>query len=57
MVMIGTEDGNPNALAGELIDLYKTIMVNDPRYEIGTWTNVKPSRSSTTHLFQPRLVL
>ena len=37
MVMIGTEDGNPNALAGELIDLYKTIMKNDPRYEIGTW--------------------
>ena len=37
MVMIGTEDGNPNALAGELIDLYKTMMVNDPRYEIGTW--------------------
>ena len=37
MVMIGTEDGNPNALASELIDLYKTIMVNDPRYEIGTW--------------------
>ena len=37
MVMIGTEDGNPNALAGELIDLYKTIMQNDPRYEIGTW--------------------
>jgi len=37
MVMIGTEDGNPNALAGELIDLYKTIMENDPRYEIGTW--------------------
>ena len=37
MVMIGTEDGNPNALAGELIDLYKTMMVNNPRYEIGTW--------------------
>jgi UDPglucose 6-dehydrogenase len=37
MVMIGTEDGNPNALAGELIDLYKTIMENKPRYEIGTW--------------------
>ena len=37
MVMIGTEDGNPNALASELIDLYKTMMVNDPRYEIGTW--------------------
>ncbi len=37
MVMIGTHDGNPNALASELIDLYKTIMQNDPRYEIGTW--------------------
>jgi len=37
MVMIGTEDGNPNALAGELIDLYKGMMVNNPRYEIGTW--------------------
>ena len=37
MVMIGTEDGNPNALASELIDLYRTIMQNDPRYEIGTW--------------------
>lgn len=37
MVMIGTEDGNPNALAGELIELYKSIMENNPRYEIGTW--------------------
>jgi UDPglucose 6-dehydrogenase len=37
MIMIGTNDGNPNALAGELIDLYKTIMQNNPRYEIGTW--------------------
>ena len=37
MVMVGTEDGNPNALAGELIDIYKTIMQNNPRYEIGTW--------------------
>ena len=37
MVMIGTEDGNPNALAGELIEIYRTIMQNDPRYEIGTW--------------------
>jgi len=37
MVMIGTQDGNPNALAGELIDLYKTMMQNDPRYEISTW--------------------
>jgi len=37
MVMIGTGDGNPNALAGELVDLYKSIMQNDPRYVIGTW--------------------
>jgi UDPglucose 6-dehydrogenase len=37
MIMIGTEDGNPNTLAGELIDIYKTIMKNNPRYEIGTW--------------------
>ena len=37
MIMIGTEDGNPNTLAGELIEIYKTIMQNDPRYEIGTW--------------------
>ena len=37
MVMIGTEDGNPNTLAGELIDLYKPMMQNNPRYEIGTW--------------------
>jgi|TARA_B110000285_G_scaffold232814_1_gene304877 UDPglucose 6-dehydrogenase len=37
MVMIGTEDGNPNALAQELIDIYETIMENNPRYEIGTW--------------------
>jgi UDPglucose 6-dehydrogenase len=37
MIMIGTEDGNPNTLASELIDIYKTIMQNNPRYEIGTW--------------------
>jgi len=37
MVMIGTEDGNPNALAHELIDIYRPLMKNDPRYEIGTW--------------------
>jgi len=37
MVMIGTEDGNPNALARELIELYRPIMQNNPRYEIGTW--------------------
>jgi len=37
MIMIGTEDGNPTALAGELRDLYDTVMQNNPRYEIGTW--------------------
>lgn len=37
MIMIGTEDGNPNALAHELEEIYKTIMQNEPRYEIGTW--------------------
>ncbi len=37
MIMIGTEDGNPNALAQELIDLYQPMMQNNPRYEIGTW--------------------
>lgn len=37
MIMIGTEDGNPNALASELIDIYRQIMQNNPRYEIGTW--------------------
>jgi UDPglucose 6-dehydrogenase len=37
MIMIGTDDGNPNALAQELIDIYKPMMKNNPRYEIGTW--------------------
>ena len=37
MVIIGTEDGELTGIAGELIELYKTIMSNDPRYEIGTW--------------------
>ena len=37
MIMIGTEDGNPTALAGELVDLYSQVMQNNPRYEIGTW--------------------
>ena len=37
MIMIGTEDGNPNALAQELIALYQPMMQNNPRYEIGTW--------------------
>lgn len=37
MIMIGTEDGDWNGVAGELRDLYNTVMQNDPRYEIGTW--------------------
>jgi UDPglucose 6-dehydrogenase len=37
MVMIGTEDGNLTGDAKELVDFYKTIMENNPRYEIGTW--------------------
>ena len=37
MVMIGTEDGAWSGIAGELKDLYDSIMENNPRYEIGTW--------------------
>ena len=37
MVMIGTEDGDRTALAGELIDIYRPLMQNDPRYIVGTW--------------------
>jgi UDPglucose 6-dehydrogenase len=37
MIMIGTEDGNWNGLAKELVDLYTPMMQNNPRYEIGTW--------------------
>lgn len=37
MVIIGTEDGTITGDAQELIDFYKTIMENDPRYEVGTW--------------------
>ena len=37
MVMIGTEDGNWNGLAKELVDIYTPIMQNSPRYIVGTW--------------------
>ena len=37
MIMIGTEDGNINGLAKELIELYRPMMKNDPRHVIGTW--------------------
>ena len=37
MVMIGTNDGSETGDAQELVDFYKTIMQNEPRYIIGTW--------------------
>jgi UDPglucose 6-dehydrogenase len=37
MVMIGTEDGSETGDAKQLVDFYKTIMENSPRYVIGTW--------------------
>jgi UDPglucose 6-dehydrogenase len=37
MVMIGTEDGSTTGDAEQLVNFYKSIMENDPRYEIGTW--------------------
>ena len=37
MVMIGTEDGNETGDAKQLVDFYKTVMENEPRYVIGTW--------------------
>lgn len=34
MIIVGTEDGStPEAL----VDFYKTLMENNPRYEVGTW--------------------
>lgn len=41
MVMVGTEDGSETGDAKELIDFYKTIMQNEPRYIIGTWDEVE----------------
>jgi UDPglucose 6-dehydrogenase len=37
MIMIGTEDGAWTGVAHELVDLYRPVMQNDPRIEIGTW--------------------
>ena len=37
MVIIGTEDGSLTGDAKILIDFYKTMMQNNPRYEVGTW--------------------
>ena len=37
MVIIGTNNGSETGDAKELIEFYKTIMENDPRYVVGTW--------------------
>jgi UDPglucose 6-dehydrogenase len=37
MVIIGTEDGSLTGDARELIDFYRPLMQNEPRYEVGTW--------------------
>lgn len=37
MVIIGTEDGSTTGDAQILIDFYKTMMQNNPRYVVGTW--------------------
>ena len=37
MVMIGTDDGSETGDAKELINFYRPMMNNDPRYVVGTW--------------------
>lgn len=37
MVIIGTEDGSVTGDAAELIEFYKPLMQNEPRFEVGTW--------------------
>jgi UDPglucose 6-dehydrogenase len=37
MVIVGTRDGDETTDARTLIDFYKPIMQNDPRYVVGTW--------------------
>ena len=37
MVIIGTEDGSETGDAKTLIDFYRPLMQNDPRYVVGTW--------------------
>jgi UDPglucose 6-dehydrogenase len=37
MIIVGTEDGSETGDAQELIDFYKPLMQNDPRYVVGTW--------------------
>ena len=37
MVMIGTDDGSETGDARELINFYRPMMNNEPRYVVGTW--------------------
>ena len=37
MVIIGTDDGSETGDARELINFYRPMMNNDPRYVVGTW--------------------
>jgi UDPglucose 6-dehydrogenase len=37
MIMIGTQDGSQTGDARQLINFYKTVMENNPRYIVGTW--------------------
>ena len=37
MVMIGTDNGSETGDAAMLINFYKTMMQNEPRYVVGTW--------------------
>jgi len=37
MVIIGTEDGSETGDAKELIEFYRPLMQNNPRYVVGTW--------------------
>jgi UDPglucose 6-dehydrogenase len=37
MIMIGTEDGSETGDAKQLIEFYRPMMSNDPRYVVGTW--------------------
>jgi UDPglucose 6-dehydrogenase len=37
MIIIGTEDGSETGDAKLLIDFYKPLMQNNPRYVVGTW--------------------
>ena len=50
MVMIGTETGDPSEME-DLIELYRPLMKNNPRYVTGTWDECESIKiSSTIHL-------